>query len=80
MGIEELDRMSPRMREKYLEAVRGIPPSRKLKQVFEYSDLIRGLTIAGIRAERPGITDEELLDELRIRVLPRELRERAYGK
>lgn len=79
MGLEEIDRMPDRVREKYLEMVRAIPPGRKLRQVFEYSDFVRAMMVAGIRAQHPGITDEDMRDELRKRVLPPELCKKAYG-
>jgi len=80
MGWEEIERMPPRVREKYLEMIRAIPPARKLRQVFEYSDFIRSMMVAGIRAERPGIQEEGIRQELRKRLLPPELRKKAYGQ
>jgi len=73
MGLEELDRMRPEVREKYLDMVRSLPAGRKFKQVFEYSDLVRGVMVKGIRDQYPGISEERLIDELRKRILPADL-------
>jgi hypothetical protein len=79
MSIEELDRMPKRVRERYLEMVRRIPPGRKFRQAFEYTDLIRGIMVAGIRAQHPDISDDGIREEMRKRILPPDLRRKAYG-
>lgn len=71
--------MPERVREKYLEMVRHIPPGRKFRQAFEYTDLIRSIMVAGIRAQHPGISDDEVREEMRRRILPPDLRRKAYG-
>lgn len=79
MGLEELDRMSPEMREKYLEIVRAIPPEKKLKITLEYCDLMREVMAAGIRADNPGISDEGVRREIIKRTLPADLVKKVYG-
>ena len=79
MSIEELDRMPPHVREKYLEILRAIPPGRKIEIACELSDLARELMSTGIRARSPGISDEDLRREIIKRSVPEDLRRRVYG-
>jgi hypothetical protein len=48
MGYEELDRMTPEAREKYLEIIRSIPPGKKLRIAIENAEaILRVLSILG---------------------------------
>jgi hypothetical protein len=79
MGWEEIERMPPRVRRKYLEIIRAIPPGRKIEIACELSDLTRELMVGGIRARHPGISDEDVRKEIIKRNLPEDLRRRVYG-
>ena len=79
MGWEEIERMPPRVREKYLEIIRAIPPGRKIEIACELSDLAREFMISGIRAQHPGIGDDEVRREVIRRTLPVDLRKKVYG-
>ena len=79
MGLEELDRMRPAAREKYLEILRSIPIGRRVEITAEFCDATRELMIAGIRLSQPGISDEDLRREVIRRMLPEDLRLRVYG-
>lgn len=79
MGLEELDRMPERVRAKYLEILRAIPPGRKIEIACELSDLTHEFFISGIRARHPGISDEDVRREVIKRNLPEDLRKNVYG-
>ncbi len=79
MGLEELDRMPPRVREKYLEIIRAIPPGRKIEIACELSDLARGFMSSGIRTASPGLSDEDVRREIIRRSLPEDVRRKVYG-
>ena len=79
MGFEELDRMKPEAREKYLEVIRGMPPGKKLRIAIEHNDSVREFVKAGIRAENPGISEEDVRREIIRRTLPPDIVERVYG-
>lgn len=79
MGIEELDRMHPRVREKYLEILRSIPIGRRLEITSEFCDSIRELVADGIRHQHPDWTEADVRREILRRALPEDLRKRVYG-
>ena len=79
MGYEELDRMTPEAREKYLEIIRSIPPGKKLKIAIEHNEAARAFAKAGIRARNPGISDEEVRREIIRQTLSPEIVKRVYG-
>lgn len=79
MGLEELDRMSPKVREQYLEILRNIPIGRKLEITSSFCDAMREMVIASIRAENPDASEVEILREFSKRVLPEGIRKKAYG-
>ena len=79
MGIEELDKMSPKVREKYLEIIRAIPPGRKMEITLEFCDSMRKLVAENIRFRNPKITNSELHQEIIKRMLPEDIRKKVYG-
>lgn len=79
MGLEELDRMSPEAREKYLEILRSIPIGRKLEITASFCDAMREMVISAIRSENPDASEMDILKELSMRVLPEDIRKKAYG-
>jgi hypothetical protein len=79
MGYEELERMTPEAREKYLEIIRGIPPGKKLRLAIEHNESVREFMKAGIRARNPGISDEDIRKEIIRRTLPPEIVKKVYG-
>lgn len=79
MGLEEMHRMQPEMREKYLEIVRAIPLGRKLELTAEFCDTTREWAMAGIRAQHPDFSEEDVRREYIRRNLSPALRRKAYG-
>ncbi|MCL4499681.1 MAG: hypothetical protein M1335_05515 [Chloroflexi bacterium] len=79
MGLEELDMMSPKVREKYLEIIRAIPPGRKIEITVAFCDTVREFVMDVIRSENPDASEEFILAEFRKRILPEELRRKVYG-
>ena len=79
MGIEELDRMTPKAREKYLEIIRAISPGRKLELTAEFCDATREWVMAGIRDQRPDFSEEDVRREYIRRNLSPALRRKVYG-
>lgn len=79
MGIEELDRMRPEVRERYLEIVRAIPLGRKLELTAELCDATREWAMAGIRSQHPDLDEEEIRKEYIRRNLSPALRKKVYG-
>jgi len=79
MGYEELDRMTPEAREKYLEIIRSIPPGKKLKLAIEHNETARAFAEAGIRARNPGICEDEVRKEIIRRTLPPDIVRKVYG-
>ena len=54
-----------------LAAVRSAEPAERLRQVFELSDLVRRLALAGLRERHPGEADTQLIELfLGTRLLP----------
>lgn len=79
MGIEELDRMSEKTREKYLEIVRAIPAGKKIEITVGFCDTMREFILDVIRSEHPDAREEFILAEFRRRMLPEDLRRKVYG-
>ena len=79
MGDPEWDRMSPKMRQKYIEVLRAIPLGRRLEITAELCDFVRDTMAAGIRERNPGISEEDVRREIIRRTVPENLRKRAYG-
>jgi len=79
MGIEDLDRMRPEAREKYLEMTRAIPLGRKLELTAELCDRTRDWALAGIRSQHPELSEDHVRMEYIRRNLPAEIRTRVYG-
>ncbi len=77
-GIE-WDKMPDNVREEYLKIIRSIPPGRKMVIAAELSDMVRSMMAAGIRANNPGISDEDVFKEIVKRTLPADLVKKAYG-
>lgn len=79
MDDYELRKMAPRVREKYLQILRDMPPAKKLRVVLEWCDANREMMKAGIRALNPGIGEEEVRRELIRRILPPDIVKKVYG-
>ena len=79
MGIDELDRMSAKTREKYMEIVRSIPEGKKIEIAVSFSDSVREFVMDMIRSEHPDASEEVILSEFRKRILPEDLRRKVYG-
>jgi hypothetical protein len=79
MGLEELDRMRPEAREKYLDIIRAIPPGKKIEITVGFCDTVREFVLDVIRSEHPGAREDLILAEFRRRILPEHLRRRVYG-
>ena len=75
----EWDQMSAATKAKYLQIVRSLPLSKKLQITLEFSDAMRDMMAARIRAERPGISEEEVRREIIRRTLPPDLVHEVYG-
>ena len=73
MRLEEIDRMPPKVREKYLQLLRSVPLSRKLEQVLELCDLAQGFMITGIQMSHPEWGAEQIRAEVIRRRLPPDL-------
>ena len=74
----EWDRMPKKVRERYIEILRSIPLGRRLEITAEHCDVVREMMAAGIRAQRPGISEEEVWREIIKRTVPEDLRRKAY--
>jgi hypothetical protein len=79
MGVEEIDRMRPEVREKYLEMVRSIPPGKKIEITVAFCDTVREFVMDVIRSENPGASQDFIQAEFRKRILPDDLRRKVYG-
>ena len=49
-------------------SIEDLAPEEKVRRALEISDTVVRVSADGIRAKNPGITEEELLQELRIRI------------
>ncbi|OFX15147.1 MAG: hypothetical protein A2Z18_07295 [Armatimonadetes bacterium RBG_16_58_9] len=79
MGLEELDRMTPKMREKYLEMLRAIPPGRKIELALDFTDSMRDFVIEMIRSENPEADEDFIRREFSKRVMSDDMRRKVYG-
>lgn len=79
MDKYEWDRMSPKVREKYLQILRDMPPGKKLRMIAEHNDAAREFMKAGMRARNPGIREEDVRKELIRLTLPPDIVKKVYG-
>ena len=79
MGYEELERMTPEAREKYLEIIRSIPPGKKLRMIADHNDSVKEFVKAGIRGANPDINEAEVRKEIIRRSLPPDIVRKVYG-
>jgi hypothetical protein len=79
MSWEEIERMPPHVRRKYLEIIRAIPPGRKLEIAAGFSASVKRIVRSAIRAKHPEATEEDIRKEYSCRVLPAEIRRKVYG-
>jgi len=77
MGWEEIERMPPKVREKYLDMLRSIPPGRKIEIAAEFCDAVREFVMGVIRSDHPNASEDEIRREFSKRVLPEEARRRT---
>ena len=49
-------------------SIEDLPPEEKFRRAIEISDIVVRVSTDGIRADNPRITEEELLQELRMRI------------
>ena len=80
MGLDELHRMPPKARAKYLEIIRAIPLGRKIEIAAEFCDTVREFVMGVIRSEHPNASDDEIRREFSRRVLPEDIRTRAHNR
>jgi methionine aminopeptidase len=78
MRDPEWERMPKKAREKYIEILRSIPLGRRFEITAELCDFVRETMAAGIRAQNPGVSDEEVRREIIRRTVPPDLRKKAY--
>lgn len=57
MGIEELDRMTPKARAEYLEMLRSVSPGRKIELAVDFTDAVREFVLEAIRSRNPGASE-----------------------
>lgn len=79
MGIEELDRMNPKVRRKYLEMLRSVGPGRKIELAADFADSMREFVLEVIRSRNPGASEEFIRREFAKRVLSEDDRKRFLG-
>ena len=79
MGLEELDRMPERVRAKYLEILRAIPPGRKIEITLDFCDSMRELVLGIVRSENPEASEDEIRKEFFKRVLPEDTYTKVFG-
>jgi hypothetical protein len=70
---------SPEAWEVFLEIQRRMTPEEKAARVFEWSELVRQFTEAGLRQQYPAADDREIPLRYARRTLGEELFTRAYG-
>lgn len=61
MGPDDFDRDR-------IDAARRMPPSRKLALGAELFEVAQAVVVGGLRADRPGLTDDELVAEFKRRL------------
>lgn len=69
---------SPEAMKVWIDALRRLPPGRKVEFVFEMIDFHASLAMKAIEREHPGISEYDALRELAARRYGRELAEKAY--
>ncbi|MCI0572813.1 MAG: hypothetical protein L0Y66_18840 [Myxococcaceae bacterium] len=69
----------PERRDRYLELLRGLTPSQRLRKAADLSVTVRRLAETGIRQQHPDVTPEELRVRMVVRLYGREAAERLYG-
>ena len=70
---------TPEAWELYLELQRRMTPEERLRRAFEWSNLVRAFTEAGLRQAYPQASDREIfLRRARLQLGP-DLFRRAYG-
>lgn len=79
MGMRPAD-TSPEAMQVWIEALRRLPPGRKVELVFEQVEFIASLAMKSIERENPGISEYDALRELAARRYGRELAEKAYPR
>jgi hypothetical protein len=70
---------SPEAWKVFLDIQRRMTPGEKLARVFEHSDFVRSLTMAGIRRRHPGSSEREVFLRFARQTLGEELFGRVYG-
>ena len=70
----------PRARKVWLEALRKLTPSEKLRLVFEMNDFMHNAAVRQIQRQQPGISELDTLRELASRRYGSELAERVYPR
>jgi len=63
-----LGKVRDRRREEDLERVGRLPGDVKVQMAIEMTETVVGVCAEGIKAQNPGITDEELMQKLRERI------------
>ena len=81
IGMDQYEwrKMSPVAREKYLDILRRMPLSKRLRIAVEHSEFIHELMKAGIRGRNPGIGEEDVRREMIRLTLPPEIVKKVYG-
>lgn len=79
MDEYELNKMTPKVREKYLETMRDMPPGKIMKLALDLNEFRRDLIRTRIRAQNPGIGEEDLRKELICSILPADIVKKVYG-
>lgn len=77
MGVVELRDTASAARRVQLDVLRRLGPARRLELACEMSEEARAVTMAGIRARHPGVSDQEATDRLIQILLGPELAERV---
>ncbi len=79
MDDYELNKMTPRVRAKYLQIIRSMPPGKRLRIAIEHNEAVHEFVKAGIRAQNPGVSEEHVHRELVRRILPPDIVKKVYG-
>lgn len=70
---------SPEAWKLYLDLVRKMTPSEKLRRTLEFSDSVRRLAMAGMRQRYPNADEREIFLRVAQVVLGRELFRKVHG-
>lgn len=76
----ELADTDPQAMKAWIEALRKLTPSDKVRLVFEMIECAHELAVRQIREQYPGISERDMLRELCTRRYGSELAERAYPR